>query len=583
MRWDGLAWKADAAAMSAAEGGDLSAVAVDASGKRALAVGETGRILSWKGTAWKHEAVAEKLAIGRSLFDVRFDAKGRAAWVVGQYGIALRWNGSQWSRTATPLKPPGYVEGGAPVDVFGIWAVWSDSDGTDAWAVGNGTRILRWQGHSWRDDKKAANLQTEGNPFTGVRSIAMSEDGKRGWMVGGPFNLTWAGSKWQKNESPVGSQDHFAFLSVDCDATGTNAFAVGTEGAFWRWDGKRWNIDPTGRAAASGKTLSSVALNDSGKVGFAVGQGGFILHWDGKSWMRDPAPPSIVSGQYSSVATSADGKSGLAVSFDYDEVPLRWDGSRWSADTSRRPAEMRMDALWMAPSGDQAFGASEEGIYRWNGSEWTAEPSSGQSLHALALTPDGRLGFTGGVLGTIHRYDGSRWTEDEQGTREAGGKALYAMALSEDGKVGFAAGSYAFLRWDGSAWHKDAKLSDGHYNSVCLNAKGDLGFSVGETALRWDGKAWHPDSAISKVFTDTGPYHMALSADGRTGIAASFQGPVFFWDGTSWHRDSVASKLAQGQNPVSVCLDPAAGTGWVLGWHGFLMRYQATYASENSR
>ncbi|RYG42846.1 WD40 repeat domain-containing protein [bacterium] len=357
--------------------------------------------------------------------------------------------------------------------------------------------------------------------------------------------------------------------------------AVGYRGAVGRWDGKAWRADAAGGAAAEGKDLFDVALNASGNVGFAVGHGGLILRWDGKAWKRDPVGERLGEGQFSSVALSADGKIGLAVSFDYDGVPLRWDGSKWGSDTSRRPAEMRMNVLWMSPSGDKALGASEEGIYRWNGSEWTLEPS-GRSLHALALTPDGKLGFTGGVFGTIHRYDGSSWIEDTQGTKEAGGGALYAMALSSDGKIGFAGGSDVFLRWDGSAWHRDAKLSDRLYNSLCLNAKGDLGFSGGETILRWDGKTWRPDSEANRIFTDNGPYSMALSDDGQTGIAVSSEGSVYLWNGMHWHRDAVATQLAQGQGPVSVSLDPTGRSGWVLGQNGFLMRYQASVAPNST-
>lgn len=578
LRWDGQAWRGDADAMRVAKGGKFLVVAVDAFGKRALAVGDGGLIMSWNGTTWKHDLAAEKLAIGRSLFAVSFDQKGRTAWVVGQYGMALHWNGSKWTRTPTPFTVPGFAEGGAPVDSFGMWAVWTDPNGVGALATGNGNRILRWDGHFWKDEKRAPNLRFDGDGFSGVNSIAMSKDGSKGWMVGSDsVHLMWTGSEWQKLPQPAGSRyDNLDLSSVACDATGKTAFAIGRTIA--RWDGTKWTVDASGRAAARGNGLVDVSLNASGNVGFAVGLRGIILRWDGTEWKRDPAGERPSYGQFSSVATTADGKSGLAVCFD--GTPLRWDGTSWSADTSRRPY-MRLNVLWMAPTGNQAFGAGEEGIYRWNGSEWTPEPS-GRSLHSLALTSNAQLGFAGSIGGTIYRYDGSHWAEDLQGTREAGGVTLYAMCLSSDGKIGFAAGSNVFLRWDGAAWHKDAKLSKGSYNYMCLNAKGNFGFASGSspegTIMRWDGKAWRIDRQANQVFTDTGPHCLALSADGRTGIGDSFQGPVFFWDGVKWRRDAVATELAKGQHLVSACLDPTGRSGWVLGWQGFLMRYQATNA-----
>ena len=221
LRWDGRAWKTDAAAMRTARGADFHAVAVDSSGKHALAVG-VGVLMSWNRTTWRHERVAEKLAIGRHLVAVSLDEKGRTAWVVGQYGMALHWNGSKWTRTPTPFTVPGFAEGGAPVDSFGMWAVWVDPHGVDALASGNGNRILRWDGHVWKDDKQAATLRLRPDPFSGVTSIAISKIGNKGWMVGSESDLTWSGSRWQKNPASAGSlHDGLNLISVACDATGT--------------------------------------------------------------------------------------------------------------------------------------------------------------------------------------------------------------------------------------------------------------------------------------------------------------------------------------------------------------------------
>jgi hypothetical protein len=577
LKWDGTTWTPDGVAISAARGGNLQAVAVDASGKRALAIGAGGLVMSWDGKTWSHARAAEKLAAGRDLFAVGFDETGRTAWVVGQYGVALRWNGSKWARVRTPFTVPGYTEGGAPVDTFGMWSVWVEPGGAGALASGNGNRILRWNGKAWKDDPRVPSLHFDGDAFSGVRSIAASRDGRKGWMVGAASTLTWSGAKWQKAKSADGP-----YVAVDCNASGTTAFAVDIEGNVARWDGSKWAADASGSAASAGNALYAVSLNASGDLGFAVGKRGLIVRWDGKAWKRDSAGERPSFGRFSAVAVSADGGSGLAVGAE--GVPLRWKGAAWSADTSPGAEAIRLNELWMSPAGDTAFGAGEDGIYRWNGSAWTAEPS-GRSLHALAMTPKGELGFAGSVTGAIYRYDGSRWAEDPQGTREAGGKALYAMSLSSDGKLGFAAGSNAFLQWDGSAWHRDPELSAGDYNGVSLNAKSDLGFASGSgpvgTILRSDGRSWRPDLQAGKVLTDPGPYHMALSADGRSGIAVSFQGTVFTWDGNQWSRDPAGTKLAQGQRLVAACVDPAGRSGWVLGEQGFLMRYQAASSPKD--
>lgn len=586
VRWNGRDWVPDTDAMALAKGELLHAVAVDSAGKRALAVGDNGLIMSWNGKAWKHEGSAEKLAKNRSLFAIDFDDQGRTAWVVGQYGMALHWNGIRWKRTPTPFKVPGFVSGGAPVDIFGMWSVWIEPNGIDAVATGNGNLILRWDGHHWKDDKRFPDLRSRGDAFFGMRSIAVSKDGKKGWMVGtGSTTLTRSSSKWQKLPPAGNPDDNPGLFSVACDGTGSNVYALGEGGTIKRWDGTRWLVDPSGSNAAESRSLMGLALSESGKVGFAVGLRGTILRWDGTDWKRDPMGERASYGEFSSVGTGEDGTSGLAVC--YTGTPLHWNGKSWSADGSGRPRDLRLNVLWMNPAGNRAFGAGEDGVFEWNGSKWTAQASS-RSIHAMAFTEDARLGFTGNIAGKIYRYDGSQWAEDKQGSQEAGDKALWAMYLSPDGSLGFAGGSDTFLQWDGSTWRKDPKLSMwSSFYAICLSKRQNLGFAIGqsrngETVVRWNGKDWSIDAQASKVFRDSGPYDIALSEDGQTGIAASFQGSVFYWDGKKWSRDATASNLMQGQRPVSISLDRTGRSGWVLGWKGFLARFEAVTATGGS-
>lgn len=575
LRWDGVAWKRDEGAMKIAAGGIFHAVALDPSGTRGLAVGGGGLVMSWNGTSWKHEPAAEKLAIGRYLVAAAFDAKGHTAWVVGQYGMALHWNGSKWTRAQTPFSVPGFVEGGAPVDAFGMWAVWIDPNGVDAWASGNSSQVLRWNGHTWKVDAQGTNQRLTPDAFSGMTSIAMSRDGHTGWMIGGGAILRRTGSKWKQEGRLDGSANDLNCISLAADADAKTVFSVGLTGLVRRLDRAKWTTDESARAEADNRDLFSVTLNAAGNLGFAAGTKGMLLRWDGKNWKRDPAAANGNYTQLSSVAVSSDGKAGLAVG--YGGNSLRWDGATWSA--AGRGSGPRLASLWLAPAGDLAFGVGPDGIYRWNGSAWAAEPS-GPNLQALSLTPDGRLGFAVGHPGAFYRYDGTAWTPDPQGVKEAGNGTLYAVCLNSDGKVGFACGSNVFLRWDGSAWHRDKKLSKGFFNSICLNAKGDFGFASGDngfggTMTQWDGKQWRSDAQANRLITDAGPYCLCLSADGQSGLAVSTQGAVLVWNGVKWRRDAEAISRSLGQHLVAACLDAAGRTGWVAGDEGFLMRYRA--------
>ncbi len=572
LRWDGSTWRRDEAAIKAADGIELKAVALDAAGKQALVAGAAGFLMSWNGSAWKREKEAEKLSLKRSFFAVAIEPKGRSAWAVGQYGIALHRVGSKWVRTKTPYGDPGFVSGGAPVDVFGIWSVWIHPNGVDAIAGAHKSEVVRWNGSAWKIDKPATDQRGDSNPFGGWNSIAMSRDGSKGWMVGSSNILHWNGSKWLKDASD-GDE---SLIAVATDAQGKIAFAVGMEGQVEKWDGTKWTVDTVGKSVAKKRYLQSVALNAAGNVGFAVGDQGIILRWDGQSWQQDPVSEKASYAKFSAIAVSADGKTGLAVG-SYGDY-LRWDGTKWSTAGAANPKRLRIDCLWMSPAGDQAIGLSQDGIYRWDGATWTAEPN-GKTLMDLAISSNGKFGFAVGFFGQIFRYDGSSWRLDEQGKSIAKNATFYAAAVNSAGNLAFAAGSDIFLRWDGKSWMKDPKLSKGTIGSICLNAKGDLGFATGfsyngDSFFRWDGKQWLTDKEAGRLTTDSGPFSLCLTPDGRRGLAVSFEGTVLVWDGAKWHKDAEATRLARGQYPISACIDAEGKTGWILGNYGFLMQYR---------
>jgi hypothetical protein len=80
------------------------------------------------------------------------------------------------------------------------------------------------------------------------------------------------------------------------------AYAVGDNGAMWRWNGATgfWESDPAVPLNFNGD-LTGIAFNPSNPdVGYAVGLNGVLLRY-GKTWTQDALPPGLQSANFTSV------------------------------------------------------------------------------------------------------------------------------------------------------------------------------------------------------------------------------------------------------------------------------------------
>jgi hypothetical protein len=281
-------------------------------------------------------------------------------WAVGtQFGaagqtppppVAYHWNGSAWSLTATP---------GLGVNA-GFDAV-SASGATGAWAVGftipAGTddRVALyefWNGSAWKV------VSGPGRGLNGVADLGASN----AWAVGDLGAVEhWNGTAWSSVTVPSPNPSDTAGnrLTAITAISSSDIWAVGqftntsftTSAYALHYNGTSWAVTILPQPAVSGPSspvlhgVTAVASNNVWAVGEneevpGLGITTLIEHWNGTAWsiVRSPTP-----GAYPTLnAVAARSASDVyAVGFNEPSVNggvqqgmiLRWNGSKWSADT----------------------------------------------------------------------------------------------------------------------------------------------------------------------------------------------------------------------------------------------------------
>jgi hypothetical protein len=290
----------------------------------------------------------------------------------------LHWSGGKWSIQAT-APAYGSLADVACASVSSCIAVGSRGDGSGNSAV----RLLAeiWNGAVWR----VQTVPTPLAPSPGVNSMSLS--------------------------------------GVECRSP-SNCLSVGSYGVnggtskvlIEKWNGSRWRIE---KVPAHPGALSDVACQSATSC-FAVGQAPtskefvfsnvFVEHWSGSGWtvqtVPSVPPPTYSEGGSSLAGISCAGRANCtAVGYlDYDDgspdsqsadtVALRWNGSRWTRQSTPQPITGGLNSLsdvaCLSPANCIAVGTSAYGVetpdgsavvMAWNGTRWAirnaAAPPSG--------------------------------------------------------------------------------------------------------------------------------------------------------------------------------------------------------------
>ena len=479
----------------------LGSVAASPDGRRAIAVGEAGTVLTSDdhGETWTNRASGSS---GR-LNSVVFDAGTGRAIVVGSDGIVLTSDdrGATWTKRAsgssaslTSVAFDASTGRAIAVGIDGIvltsddhGATWTERrSGTSAWlysvafdagtgraiAVGkNGTVLIsNDRGETWTERRSGTSAWLYSVAFdagTG-RAIAV---GKNGTV----FTSDDHGETWTKRASGVS-----AFLdSVVFDANTGRATTVGYDGIVLTSDdhGATW----IKRASGSSTRLISVVFDASTGRAIAVGSDGIVLTSDDRraTWTERA---SGASASLTSVAF--DASTGRAIAVGIDGIVLTSDdhGATW---TERSPdASTLFGSVAFDASTGRAIAVGSVGIVLTSddhGETW-ANRASGSSGRLNSVVFDAGTGRAI-VVGS----DGIVLTSDDRGatwTKRASGSSAELLSVVFDASTGraIAVGIDGIVLTSdnhGETWIKRASGTSEQLTSVVFDASTGRAIAVG--------------------------------------------------------------------------------------------------------
>jgi hypothetical protein len=275
-----------------------------------------------------------------------------------------------------------------------------------------------------------------------------------------------------------------------------------------RWNGGMWALVPT-PAPSDGGRLAGIDAAAGGEV-WAVGSSGvaarevpLIQRWTGTEWsvVPSPSPAGAASALLHGVATfGAAGAWAVGHAVRPGATPSiqtlvqRWDGAAWSVVPSPNPNSGQnllfavdgaaVNDVW-AVGGMGFNGYNEEPVagmlMHWDGSSWThvaipAHPSVAVSAlrGVVALAADNVWAVGDGFSRALFRqvpcvlhWDGRSWRhvvipDAPNGTFTG----VSALAPDRIYAVGDAAGATLVMRWNGSAWVREATPAPGRYSGL---------------------------------------------------------------------------------------------------------------------
>jgi hypothetical protein len=380
-RWNGSAFtRVSAPAPGGVGDAALRGIACPSS-TRCVAVGAVGQPggrtigATWNGTTWSATPTVDPAPPGSRLHALTCRSAGECVGVgtsAPETALIERWNGSKWSLQAAPRMPSGdgrRLHGVACPTVKRCFAVGGQHDNLNEQQR---TLIERWDGTRWTalpgaTDPLAPNTELyDVTCATSTRCFAVGySDGR-----GGPSKAirVWNGRRWADSPSP---QRNFETLyDVTCPRPAL-CFAVGREfpdgvdpiPLIERRSGGKWTaMNILAPYPDSGELLGAACTGPKNciAVGRSFSESGdwrrgpsraFAERWDGTRWRIIPVPhPSGAASSALSAVACRNAVECIAVGeLEVDGIvrPLtqRWDGSRWTRESTPSPSGARSTTL----------------------------------------------------------------------------------------------------------------------------------------------------------------------------------------------------------------------------------------------
>jgi hypothetical protein len=416
-----------------------------------------------------------------------------ALWVNGAHIVLVgdeigHYDGSQWTADPGSDEVLRAVAGNSPTDLY---------------AVGDGGRILHYDGVTW------SSVNTTG-VTADLYAIHVEANGRAVAVGAGGTILRLDGTWTDETDALVTSND---LRDIWADVNGTY-YGVGAAGTVLDNSTGAWEVrdlgvvdDLIGIAGRGPGNLVAISANQS-------------LHYDGISWTVFASPIEMTSVAASDSGFLVSNPNGLHL----------FEGITWA-----EPAPTVIQQSWVLDRSTVFVANNGDFVARFDGTWQPAmQVGTGISIAALSGTSEDNVYAVG--LG-VHRYDGGQWTEEVTGLV---GQTYVDVWVAPTGEVFALGASVVAVRDDQSAWSSEAMPTS--MRAIAGSAANDV-YAVGaaQTVMKYDGDAWTslpppPTGSESSVLLDV------AVIDGDVYVVSSGRKRLYVYDGSEW---SVTEQVAQ--------------------------------------
>ncbi len=482
LHWNGVSLVEDSPADT-----KLTLRAVASAGGVVFAVGDTGTIYLRDQTGWK----LQNSKASFNLFGIAAAGVGQV-WAVGEQGQAVKLSGGSWSVTSLPKANKSLrAAATSPTGKF--------------FAVGDASYLAGTNAGTW--EVTLAN-DPENRDLHGIWASADNE----AWAIGTKGALLHlSGKKWQMDQiaGTYNKLKNFeAMWGPPTKAAGTDAFAVGAEGAGVRFDATtgKW-LDFRAETAADLRQI--VALADGSVV--ACGTAGTVVKAaDVAAPFYDLAAPITGSDVFDCAATGSDlwiaGSAGLVGKLG---------AAGWVIEALTSPADVR----GIADAGGTVLAVGNDGKAWARGAAGWAPEATGSQLPLAGVAAAGGKAFAVGAVGTVLLREGGVWKKEPI----AETADLHRVIAWGDGEaLAMGDGGVLWLRQAGK-WAKVYEAPGLPLYGALRKADGTL------VAVGWAGTlvVGKPGGAFVKIESKAANVLRGIAATAKGALAVGLKGGVF--------------------------------------------------------